>query len=236
MTEQAQMLAKLDALLAQQHTILEQQRQLYRQTEALFALYSQLPLRAALPTMRGYAISPDFAKILLMHIQTYQPRLIVELGGGVSTLISGYMLQKHGDGRVLAVDQSAEFAAYAMHNIQQHQLATVAQVRHAPLQPITIHAETWQWYATDAFADVDAIDLLVIDGPPQYENPTPLVRYPALPVLYAKLAPGGFILMDDADRDDEQQIVARWLAEFDLKLVRDFSYETEKGAKLLQKI
>jgi hypothetical protein len=83
-SEMAQIVAKLEVVLAQQQEILEQQRQLYRQTEALFALYSQLTLNAALPTLRGYAISPDFAKILMMQLQAQQPRLIVELGGGMT--------------------------------------------------------------------------------------------------------------------------------------------------------
>jgi predicted O-methyltransferase YrrM len=234
-SEMAQIVAKLEVVLAQQQEILEQQRQLYRQTEALFALYSQLTLNAALPTLRGYAISPDFAKILMMQLQAQQPRLIVELGGGVSTLISGYMLQKQGFGRVVAVDQSAEFAEYAMQNVRQHQLEKVAQVLHAPLKPLTLNGQTWQWYDTQVFDEIDAIDLLVVDGPPQYDNPKSMARYPALPLLFAKLAPGAYILMDDAKRDDEQRIITRWLEEFDITLSRDFAYETEKGAVLLRK-
>lgn len=234
-SEMAQVLAKLELILAQQQHILEQQRQLYRQTESLFVLYSQLTFNAPLPVMRGYAISPDFARILMTQIQTQQPKFIVELGGGVSTLISGYMLQKQGSGRVIAVDQSEEFAAYAMQHVRQHQLENVAQVLHAPLKLLFVNGETWQWYDTTRFDEVDAIDLLVVDGPPQYGNPAPMARYPALPLLYAKLAPGAFILVDDADREDEQQMVQRWLSEFDVQLIRDFSYETEKGAKLLQK-
>ena len=234
MTESASDL-QMATLLAKLDQMMEQQRQHYRQTESLFALYSQLALNAPLPTMRGYAISPDFGVLLLEQLQIRQPRRVVELGSGVSTLISAYTLLKQGSGRVISIDQSSEFLQQVAQNLRQHRLESVVTLRTAPLKSVEIGAQTWDWYDPSAFADLDAIDFLVIDGPAQFQNATPQVRYPALPLLYAKLAPGAFILLDDADRADEQAIVERWLAEFDLRLVRDYSYETEKGAKLLQK-
>nr|AUN37658.1 hypothetical protein [uncultured bacterium] len=231
----AALMAKLDAIQAQQQAILEEQRQHYRQVESLLSLYAQLTLNAPLPPMRGYAISPDFGALLLEQLRLRQPHCVVELGSGVSTLISGYTLLKQGAGRVISIDQSAEFSATVAQNLRQHQIESAVTLRTAPLKPVEISGHSWDWYDPAAFADLDAIDFLVIDGPAQYLNPTPQVRYPALPMLYSKLTPGAIILLDDADRADEQQVVERWLAEFDLTLVRDYSYETEKGAKLLQK-
>ncbi|MBC8171808.1 MAG: class I SAM-dependent methyltransferase, partial [Anaerolineae bacterium] len=211
------------------------QQQQYRQVETLFSLFSQLSLNAPLPVMRGYSISPDFATLLLAQIQFKQPRLIVELGSGVSTLISGYALLKQGSGRVISIDQSAEFLDYVAQNLLQHRLEHLVQVLCATLRPVEINGEVWDWYDLKAFDDIENIDFLVIDGPAQFNNMKVQVRYPALPILYDKLAPGAYILLDDANREDEQQIVERWLTEFDIRLIRHYTHETEKGAKLLQK-
>jgi predicted O-methyltransferase YrrM len=159
----------------------------------------------------------------------------VELGSGVSTLIGGYTLLKQGSGRIITVDQSAEFLDYVAQNLRQHRLEDIVQVLHASLTPVEINGQVWDWYDRTRLDEIEDIDFLVIDGPAQFNNPKAQVRYPALPLLYHKLTPGAYILLDDANREDEQQIVTRWLAEFDLKLIRDYSYETEKGAKLLQK-
>ena len=54
--------------------------------------------------------------------------------------------------------------------------------------------------------------MLVIDGPPMPVGP--LVRYPAGPILFPKLAPGAAVFLDDAPRDDEKRIIERWMQEF----------------------
>lgn len=228
-----QLIAQMNLLLQQQQDLLHTQRTLYRQTQALFSLFSLFQFRAPLPPMGGWVIAPDFAVLLIQQIYDCKPRTVVELGGGVSTLISAYALEKLGRGHVTAIDHAPGFAQNTQHNIQRHGLEAVAAIIHAPLTPLTIGERQWQWYDTTAFAHLTDIDLLVIDGPPQYDNPQPMVRYPALPVLFDRLKAGATILLDDADREDEQEAVAAWLKEFAIEEVR--SLEAEKGARLFRK-
>ena len=83
-----------------------------------------------------------------------------------------------------------------------------AEVRHAPLTELTADDRTYQWYDVDRLTDLRGIDLLVIDGPPAATGPD--ARYPALQVLEAKLAPTATVVLDDANRPDEQDAVRRW--------------------------
>jgi hypothetical protein len=53
------------------------------------------------------------------------------------------------------------------------------------------------------------IDLLIIDGPPGFIQKHS--RYPALPLLNKQLAKDCVVFLDDAARDDEQEMVRRWL-------------------------
>jgi predicted O-methyltransferase YrrM len=227
-------LQKLEALEARQHEMLLEQRVLYRQIEALFALYHGIKLRAPLLGLRGWAASPDFLAVQAAIIRQEKPKTILELGSGQSTLISAYLLEDIGTGHVYALDDSEKFAEISRETIQQHGLSAYASVIHAPLKVYSIKDENWQWYE---IPEIPQIDLLLVDGPPQFGKDTPMLRYPALPLLADCLAPNALILMDDADREDEQQVAERWLAEFPLELLRyhEKAYaDTEKGTKLFR--
>ncbi|MFZ4816318.1 MAG: O-methyltransferase [Phototrophicaceae bacterium] len=198
------------------------------------AISAQLRPRLPLPQMGGYAISPDFGRLLLTHVAAHPPQRILELGGGTSTLILGYALAQQGSGQIISVDHDPQFAAQTRQRVQEHALSEYVQVQVAPLTPVTLHGQAWQWYDAALIPQTSPFDLIIIDGPPQYANPQPLVRYPALPLLWDSIQTGGYILLDDANRPDEQQIVARWLAEFALDLVAHHE-ALEKGATLLRK-
>ena len=57
----------------------------------------------------------------------------------------------------------------------------------------------------------ESIDFLFVDGPPKAVGEH--ARAPALAEFASRLAPGSLVLLDDMQRDDEQEIVARWLAD-----------------------
>jgi hypothetical protein len=50
----------------------------------------------------------------------------------------------------------------------------------------------------------------LVDGPPGYGEGMAASRYPALPALRGKLAPGALVVLDDAEREPEQRILAQW--------------------------
>jgi hypothetical protein len=94
------------------------------------------------------------------------------------------------------------------------------QVVHAPLTP---EADGYSWYSTDAVRDrlPARFDLVVCDGP---LGTTPGGRFGLLPVLHERLD-GAFILLDDASRPGEQDVLDRWKAEFDAEVTFRPTYE-----------
>ena len=70
-------------------------------------------------------------------------------------------------------------------------------------------------------AAIDVVDLLVVDGPPAFEDGFGLARHPALPVLRGRLAPGATVVLDDIERPGEREVVRRWEREFGLTFHRD---------------
>lgn len=186
----------------------------YRQIESLFSLFAALKIDHPLPPMRAAAVSPDFANTLICLIREARPRIVLELGSGLSTIITAYCLRQSGQGRIVSLEQDAHYALVSEKALAMRGLQGWATVAHAPLCPMTINGRSWLWYATAPIQTLPSIDLLIVDGPLQEKQPTRLIRYPALPALFARLSPDAVIVLDDCDRPDERRVVEFWLKEF----------------------
>ncbi|GEM_PF-370741 len=214
-----------------QATIASQMQTHYNQTEALLSIMATLQPTLPLPPTRGWAGSPDFLKLVSESIFKDQPRRIVELGSGVSTLIAAYSLKRSGvDGTILSLDHDATYAAATNQMLARHGLQDIARVVHAPLTCLQVHGDTWRWYDLSKADLRGPVDFLIIDGPPGATQK--LARYPALPLLRRYLSDHAVAILDDANRADEQAIAARWSKEFST-----FEYEwlpLEKGALVIR--
>lgn len=187
--------------------------QTYSQIEALFSLFSLIDIKHPLPRMRRWAICPDFANLVVSMIQEKKPELIVELGCGSSTVVSGYFLKKMGQGKVLSLEHDKKYADYSKDVLVKHQLQDIATIKHTPLVEYEIDGEKYNWYDTSKIDKDLSIDILVVDGPP-YHVRNELARYPALPVLFDRLSDDAVIILDDTIRADEQKVVDLWLKKF----------------------
>ena len=184
-----------------------------RHMQALLFLFSSFDFRAALPSLTGWAISPELASTLLTLIRSHEPEVILELGSGASTIIMGYAVEQKGRGRVISLDHSKKYGAQTQQQLAAHALQNWAEVRHAPLEPVEFQGEAWQWYDLDTLGDELTIDMVVIDGPPRETGP--MARYPAVPALYEHLSAEAVVVLDDAYRDDEKAMLDRWMTEYD---------------------
>src|SRR5262249_30932670 len=160
---------------------------------------SVIRFRHPLPRMRGWGISPDFALILVSVIREHKPRIIVELGSGISTILCGYALESLGTGKLISLEDVAVFAEITSRVIQLHELSAIVQVCHAPLREVKLESATWNWYDVACLKGIEehTVDLVIVDGPAG--DLGDLARYPALPVLQQWIRPGALILIDDAD-------------------------------------
>jgi len=184
--------------------------ELQRQLLAMAQLLPRIDASAPLPAPGGWAAEASTLLHLSDLIQRHRPRLVVECGSGTSTVWLGHVLRGTG-GRLVALEHDGGYAEQTREQLRAHGLSDVAEVRHAPLQELTIGGEELTWYDTDAVQDLEQISLLFVDGPPQGVHKT--VRYPALPVLGPRLAPGALVVLDDGHRPGEQEVVKRWLDE-----------------------
>jgi predicted O-methyltransferase YrrM len=155
---------------------------------------------------------------------------VVELGSGVSTILLARLLTRRrprGGWRLAAVEHDARWAQRVSDQLDSEHLRRHVTVVHAPLVPHRLAAADLGWYdeaavvaGLDAVLRGDLIDLVVVDGPPAYAAGHGLARYPALPVLQHRLAPGATIVLDDIDRPGEQEVLRRWESNIGLSFHR----------------
>lgn len=225
-----QLLDRLDSL---EQKVLEAINTGYRQTEALVMLSRCLPLRYPLPPMRSWAVSPDLALSLYELVRERQPEWIIECGSGVSSIVMGYALQEIGHGHLIAFEHLERFVEIGTDLVARHALSEHVEIVHAPLEPIELGGASWQWYGKNVHSVLEGkkADLLFVDGPPGGTGPQ--ARYPALPVLKAYLSPDALVVLDDAARADERDILERWLKEH--PEFRSQYLRHEKGTALLSR-
>ncbi len=167
-----------------------------------------------LPWSTG-ALRPSGLVTVLNEIWFRRPRLVLELGSGMSTIVIARLLRELGTGRLLAVEHDDAWAYRVQVQLEREGLADRATVVRAPLGPNGPGRGDAEWYdevaLTAALDDVgDAVEVLIVDGPPAFRPGTEHARYPALGVLADRLAPGALVVLDDVERAGEQDVLARW--------------------------
>jgi predicted O-methyltransferase YrrM len=172
---------------------------------------------AALPPFEGWSMAPLAVRYSESVATELAPnQTIVELGSGVSTAWLAYALaQKEQRPRFVSVDHDAAFGAATAQSLSRLGLDGVAEVVVAPLRDVTIDEGERRWYDTAWLSGVENVGLLIVDGPPA--GKVHAARYPALPLLVERLADEAIILVDDADRPGESDMVAQWMKIADVR-------------------
>ncbi len=185
----------------------------FSQLEALFSLYIEIKPELALGSTRSFAASPDILLLLARKILELKPKVVVECGSGVSTVVISRCLQLNGQGKLISVDHESSYAEQTRVELDRKGLSAWAVVHHAELTEGVFGSGRQDWYNTSAFPN-DGIDL-------------------AGPFLLPKMNPTGMMILDDASRPEEAEIVKQWKA-----LFPDWTVEMlplEKGAAILKR-
>ena len=182
------------------------------QVHGIVALYSIFRPSRPFPDFGSWAISADLGRRYVARILRDRPRVVFEVGSGLSTVLCARALELIGDdGHVFALEHESHWSEVTEANLSEHGLAHRATVIRAPLADVKLDAEVWKWYDLEHVELPEGISILLVDGPPQSTGP--LARYPALPILLDRLTDDAVIFLDDGIRADEAAVLDRWLNE-----------------------
>lgn len=173
----------------------------------------------------GPSIDAHHARQLLFVLEELRPRVILELGSGSSTVIVARALQTLGDPPEthIAIDHDLRYLRKTIQLARMNGVEQFVRFEHCPLAPVPGYALPWYSNVAEAIGRAH-IDLVIVDGPPAYEPGQEKSREPALPVVRRFLSERAVVILDDANREAESEILDRWLRdypEFSLTRVRE---------------
>lgn len=202
---------------------------LFRQMEALIALYHAVDPHAPLPATGGWAASADVLVLLHQLVRNERPKHVLECGSGVSTLVLAYALRDIDGASLVTLEHDRRYLASTRELLRHHGLSDAVDLRFAPLVPVETGTEGDRWYDPEQLPS-GPIDLMFIDGPPS--NSGRPARAPALQLVDDRLAPDATIVVDDYLRASDRDTVSAWM-EREPGFILE-TYPLEKGAAVLR--
>ena len=179
---------------------------------ALHNIYQLVDIDREMPAPVGLTPSPrTLLRLVDISLSLPHNRLILECGSGASTVWLAHACRQAGSGRVVALEHQEKYAQLVRELLVRNELEAWGEVRSAPLEQIVVGEQTFSWYSTSTWADLQNVQLLFVEDPPGRVGP--LSRYPAFPLLAASLAEGAVVALDDTQRADERGVGKSWLHE-----------------------
>lgn len=182
------------------------------EVEALLQIYSRYPdTKLPMPSTGGWALDAQSLAYLISLFEEQRPQRVLELGSGTSTIWLGYLCRLYGC-QMVTLDHLEEYLDNTRAAIRRHGLTEYIESRFAPLEKYSFGDKTMKWYSRKALEGLYDIEMVLVDGPPAATGPK--ARFPALPMVADLLTPNATVVLDDAHRPDEEQVIEQWLSEY----------------------
>ena len=185
--------------------------QIPREIEAMDQLVNSFQPMSRLPLLGGWALSPTGTLDVVNAIARQRPETVIECGSGTSTLWMAMAVRDNGRGHIFALEHDPAFADETRSSLAKHSLSEYATVIDAPIVENDISGRRIEWYDLREVREVQNVDMLVIDGPPEALGS---LRGGAITLLSSRLSDGAHVFLDDVNRRSEQQLIRDWLAQY----------------------
>ncbi len=169
----------------------------------------ELPCRELGLELNSWTLDEATLQFLASLAEAMRPRSIIEFGGGVSTQILAWATaKKNTECHLLSFDHDPAFLASTLEALQKQGQKCAVTCRLAPLILRSVAGAWLPKYELrfDYFHDIQAADLIVIDGPPAALGGREGMIFQAMELA----KPGTIVILDDANRCAERIALARW--------------------------
>jgi Methyltransferase domain len=156
----------------------------------------------------GFAAQTDYLEeVARRAAATAGP--ILECGSGLTTVLLGLLAGRRGV-KTWSLEHHAAWRRRVTETIARFEVPNV-EVCFAPLADY----DGFEWYRPPIDELPNQFQLVICDGPP---GTTAGGRYGLLPVLSGRLPTGSVILLDDAHRSGEAEVIQRWTSEANMRV------------------
>lgn len=189
------------------------------EVETYRRLASNFPEDAlSLPPAGSFALRTDGAKELVELVASLRPKTVVECGSGASTAWIARTLIDNRRGKLFSLENEEEYLQHTKRLLGRLGVGSVVDLIRAPIEDI---GDGQKWYSLAALSWLPKfIDILLVDGPAAQTGR--FARKPAVERLFDRLKPGSVVLVDDALRPDEAEMVTAWLRDYPLSELNEF--------------
>lgn len=152
-----------------------------------------------------WAVTLDLAQDLFRRCESLRPKVIVDVGSGLSTAVFALYAARYG-ATVISLEHDQHWKSEIVSRLKKMGLESHVQLLHGALRS----ARGGVWYAVDLERALgrQKIDLVFVDGPPQDLGGRGAVTGQLTPLL----ADRATVLLHDACRPEERAPIAAWRA------------------------
>lgn len=154
----------------------------------------------------SWSMDPDSIDWLSNFIEEKKPTSVVECGSGLSTLL----FARRNLQNFLSIEHDKHWFGLTKSRLELEELQAQVDLQLCPLIQFRLNDFLLNWYDIKQLNPFKA-DLILIDGPPG--NNGILSRYPAPFLLQPYIQQGTWLVLDDGDRFQENEIIKLWLKE-----------------------
>ena len=157
------------------------------------------------------ALDECSCRFLAAFLRATGARKVLEFGSGFSSLIIAREIGALEDNYLLSIDNSAEDSGEARRNFEISGSQARAEFRVARIGPRLYGTRLLLSYSLPKglLEALGPFDLVLIDSPP-HEHIREGIFYDA----FNAVGPGGYIILDDANRETEKENVRHWQAAY----------------------
>ncbi|AFZ45125.1 hypothetical protein PCC7418_3000 [Halothece sp. PCC 7418] len=174
-----------------------------------------------------WCIGSEDYNTLTKYVDGKSPRLIVELGSGLSTF---QLANDFPEATLISLENDPRIREQNLQTLEFNQKNS-ANILLAPIKLQFYKGASFITYDFNKIKNTSQIDLLIVDGP--VERLFPMGRESSLYFLFNQLAIGAIIGLDDYHRTSAKSTVSNWLSVFGNSLL--LQEETDSFAVLRKK-
>lgn len=189
-----------------------------KKADDIYSMAILQPLLTNLPYLpfNGGALRPICIAYILNEIIINQRKSVLEFGSGLSTIMMARLISKNNlKTKIVTVEHNENWATLIEQYLENENLLQFVTIIRADLKEIGTSLGAVNWYNYNEISTTikdKKFDLIVVDGPIANSEKIKYSRFPAFVKLTNNFDEDFCLILDDANRTGEQEIIKSFIS------------------------